>query len=90
MPIQVQAHYSIRHLGRHEVEQLLQLCKAEGRHMGTAAEVRSWMQVDPGGFFVAANQEGRCAAYCCLGAHYGYCVLLMTTVKRNMSVLRYG
>lgn len=84
MPIQVQAHYSIRHLGRHEVEQLLQLCKAEGRHMGTAAEVRSWMQVDPGGFFVAANQEGRSSAYCC------YCVLLMTTVKRNISVLRYG
>lgn len=57
MPIQAQ--YSIRHLRRHEIEQLLQLCKAEGRHMGTACEVQSWMQIDPTGFFVAVNQEGR-------------------------------
>lgn len=57
MPIQ-RAQYSIRHLRRHEIEQLLQLCKAEGRHMGTACEVQSWMHIDPTGFFVAVNQEG--------------------------------
>ena len=59
MPIQA-AQYKIRHLRRHEIEQLLQLCKAEGRHMGTVTEVETWMQIDPQGFFVAVNQEGNC------------------------------
>lgn len=57
MPIQA-LQFKIRHLKRHEIEQLLQLCKAEGRQMGTASEVESWMQIDPQGFFVAVNQEG--------------------------------
>ena len=57
MPIQA-IQYKIRHLKRHEIEQLLQLCKAEGRHMGTVAEVESWMQIDPNGFFVAVNEKG--------------------------------
>ena len=58
MPIQT-AQYKIRHLRRHEIEQLLQLCKAEGRHMGTVTEVETWMQIDPQGFFVAVNHEGK-------------------------------
>ena len=57
MPIQT-AQFRIRHLRRHEIEQLLQLCKAEGRHMGTVTEVETWMQIDPQGFFVAVNPEG--------------------------------
>ena len=61
MPIQA-AQYKIRHLRRHEIEQLLQLCKAEGRHMGTVTEVETWMQIDPQGFFVAVNQEGNCCS----------------------------
>lgn len=58
MPIQT-AQYKIRHLRRHEIEQLLQLCKAEGRHMGTSSEVETWMKIDPKGFFVAVKQEGK-------------------------------
>ena len=57
MPIQA-PQYKIRHLKRHEIEQLLQLCKAEGRQMGTVAEVESWLQIDPFGFYVAVNEEG--------------------------------
>lgn len=57
MPIQT-LQYKIRHLKRQEIEQLLQLCKAEGRHMGTVAEIESWMQIDPNGFFVAVNEKG--------------------------------
>ncbi|XP_075588543.1 uncharacterized protein LOC124496203 isoform X2 [Dermatophagoides farinae] len=75
MPIQA-IQYKIRHLKRHEIEQLLQLCKAEGRHMGTVAEVESWMQIDPNGFFVAVNEKdhriiGSCCGMC-LSKTHGY------------------
>lgn len=74
MPIQA-IQYKIRHLKRHEIEQLLQLCKAEGRHMGTVAEVESWMQIDPNGFFVVVNEKDRIIGSCvamCLSETHGY------------------
>ncbi|OTF70035.1 hypothetical protein BLA29_002077 [Euroglyphus maynei] len=75
MPIQA-VQYKIRHLKRHEIEQLLQLCKAEGRHMGTVAEVETWMQIDPNAFFVAVNEKdhriiGSCCGMC-LSKTHGY------------------
>ncbi|XP_075678849.1 uncharacterized protein LOC113798842 [Dermatophagoides pteronyssinus] len=75
MPIQT-LQYKIRHLKRQEIEQLLQLCKAEGRHMGTVAEIESWMQIDPNGFFVAVNEKdhriiGSCCGMC-LSKTHGY------------------
>jgi hypothetical protein len=57
MPIQTK-RYKIRLLRRNEIEQLLQICKAEGRHMGTVEEVESWLQVDPFGFFIAVDEDG--------------------------------
>lgn len=74
MPIQA-AQYKIRHLRRHEIEQLLQLCKAEGRHMGTVTEVQTWMQIDPRGFFVAVTKQGQIIGSCCgmrLSPSHGY------------------
>ncbi|CAG2170590.1 unnamed protein product [Oppiella nova] len=64
MPIQTK-RYRIRHLRKHEISQLLQLCQKEGRHMGTAEEVQSWLQFDPKGFYVAVDEDGVILGSCC-------------------------
>lgn len=58
MPIKA-LEYKIRLLRREEIPRLLELCKAEGRHMGQTEEVESWLQVDPFGFFIAVNDNGK-------------------------------
>ncbi|XP_054168181.1 uncharacterized protein LOC128965499 [Oppia nitens] len=74
MPIQTK-RYKIRHLRRHEIPQLLQICHKEGRHMGTTEEVESWLQFDPKGFFVAVDDDGVILGSCCgirLSGQHGY------------------
>lgn len=57
MPIETK-RYKIRLLHKEEIPRLLELCKAEGRHMGQIEEVESWLQVDPYGFFIAVADDG--------------------------------
>lgn len=48
-----------RNLKPEEIPRVLELCRKEGRHMGQEAEVRTWFEIDPSGFFVAVNSEGK-------------------------------
>lgn len=51
--------YKVRLLKREEIPRVLDLCKAEGRHMGLEPEVLSWFKFDPRGFFVAVSDSGK-------------------------------
>jgi hypothetical protein len=55
----IDSSIEFRNLHISEIPQVLDLCRQEGRHMGQAAELRTWYQFDPSGFFVAVNCQGK-------------------------------
>ncbi|XP_067123389.1 uncharacterized N-acetyltransferase YitH-like [Centruroides vittatus] len=74
MPILI-PDYNVRNLRPEEIPLLLDLAKAEGRHMGLEAEIETWLEVDPECFFVACSDSGDILGSCCgvrLSEEHGY------------------
>lgn len=70
------APFVIRNLQYEDIPALIRLPEAEGREMGREAEVKSWLEIDPHGIFIAESAEdgqivGSCSAIA-LSAHHGY------------------
>lgn len=70
------AQFIIRNLQYEDITALISLPETEGREMGREAEVKSWLEIDPHGIFIAENAEdGRIVGCCCgiaLSANHGY------------------
>lgn len=79
------AQFIIRNLQYEDIPALICLPETEGREMGREAEVKSWLEIDPRGIFIAENAEdGQIVGCCCgiaLSDSHGY--VGMYVVRRN-------
>lgn len=70
------APFLIRNLQQDDIPELINLPQLEGREMGQEPEIRSWLEIDPQGIFIAVSAEdGQIAGCCCgisLSADHGY------------------
>jgi len=68
------ADFIIRNLQYEEIPLLVSLPRLEGREMGLEPEIKSWLEIDPHGIFIAVA-DGQIAGCCCgiaLSADHGY------------------
>lgn len=61
------AQFIIRNLQYKDIPALICLPRAEGREMGLETEVKSWLEVDPHGIFIAESAENGEIVGCCSG-----------------------
>lgn len=70
------AQFIIRNLRYEDIPALITLPQSEGREMGQEPEIRSWLDVDPHGLFIAVNaDDGEIVGCCCgiaLSTDHGY------------------
>lgn len=70
------AQFIIRNLQYEDIPALICLPGAEGREMGREAEVKTWLEIDPHGIFIAESAENGEIVGCCSGialsADHGY------------------
>jgi GNAT superfamily N-acetyltransferase len=61
------AKFVIRNLQFEDIPELVSLPKTEGREMGQESEIRTWLNVDPFGIFVAEKVDDGEICGCCAG-----------------------
>lgn len=61
------AQFIIRNLQYEDIPSLICLPRTEGREMGRESEVKSWLEVDPDGIFIAESAEDGEIVGCCSG-----------------------
>lgn len=61
------AQFIIRNLQYEDIPALICLPRTEGREMGREDEVKSWLEVDPHGIFIAESAENGEIVGCCSG-----------------------
>lgn len=70
------AQFIIRNLQYEDIPALICLPGAEGREMGKEAEVKTWLEIDPDGIFIAECIENGEIVGCCSGialsVNHGY------------------
>lgn len=70
------AQFIIRNLQYEDIPALICLPETEGREMGRESELKSWLEIDPHGIFIAQSTENDEIVGCCSGialsANHGY------------------